>query len=217
MRRWCCQGRRFISSPTARFLTALKNGAAFTPTWTVARVRRPVGAGRPALVDRATADQAADPPPAAQHRSAVPAGGDRPGRLKPNERRGARGSWRGLHGCRRPVIASKTSKSLPLRGWPNTQHWGRIAGAKATSSRRNQAVRLVRREVTGCIGSDALLEAADGCVGQWPEDAVYRPFVIVQAIQRLLNLPAISCRHLGFRPQHASWLWGCGCRGRRFG
>jgi hypothetical protein len=98
MRRWCCQGRRFISSPTARFLTALKNGAAFTPTWTVARVRRPVGAGRPALVDRATADQAADPPPAAQHRSAVPAGGDRPGRLKPNGKaRGegflARPSW----------------------------------------------------------------------------------------------------------------------------
>jgi hypothetical protein len=85
---------------------------------------------------------------------------------------------------------------------------------KLASPRRNQVVGLVRREITSCIGSDALLEAADGCVGQWPEDAVYRPFVVVQAMQRFLNLPAISRRHLGFRRQYARRLLGCGCRGR---
>jgi hypothetical protein len=57
-----------------------------------------------------------------------------------------------------------------------------LPGSKAASSRRYQAVGLIRREVTGCVGSDALLEAANGCVGQWPEDAVYRPFVIIQAM-----------------------------------
>src|SRR5690349_17363657 len=61
---------------------------------------------------------------------------------------------------------------------------------EATSSRRNQAVGLVGREVTRRVGADVLLEAADGCAGQWPEDAVCRPFVIAQATQRFLNLPA---------------------------
>jgi hypothetical protein len=33
--------------------------------------------------------------------------------------------------------------------------------------------------VTSRIGPDVLLlEAADGCAGQWPEDAVYRSFVM---------------------------------------
>jgi hypothetical protein len=111
-------------------------------------------------------------------------------------------------------------EKLALTRGPNAQlrgHWGGVAGAKAASSRRDQAVGLVRREITGCVGSDALLEAADGCVGQWPENAVYWPFVVVQAMQRFLNLPAISRRHLGFRRQHARRLRGCGCRGRRFG
>ena len=78
-----------------------------------------------------------------------------------------------------------------------------VAGGKAVSSRRNQTVGLVSREVSGRVGPNALLEAADGCAGQWPEDAFYRPFVIVQATQRFLNLSAISRRHLGFRRQHA--------------
>src|ERR1700733_5441944 len=71
---------------------------------------------------------------------------------------------------------------------------------KPVLSRGHQTVGLVRREVTSCVGPDVLLlEAADGCAGQWPEDAVYRSFVIVQAMQCFLNLPAISRRHLGFR------------------
>ena len=52
-------------------------------------------------------------------------------------------------------------------------------------------------------------------MGQWPKNAVYWPFVVVQAMQRFLNLPAISRRHLGFRRQHARRLRGCGCHGRR--
>ena len=88
----------------------------------------------------------------------------------------------------------------------------RIRGAsrKAALSRRHQTVGLVRREVTSRVGPDILLlEAADGCAGQWPEDGVYRSFVIVQALQSFLNLPAISHRHLGFRRQHSRrWRQG---------
>ena len=62
---------------------------------------------------------------------------------------------------------------------------------------------------------DALLEAANGCAGQWTEDAVYRSFVVVQALQRFLNLPAIGRRHLGFRRQYTRRrrdCWRCGRR-----
>jgi hypothetical protein len=66
-----------------------------------------------------------------------------------------------------------------------------VAAGKA-SLRVKQAIGLVRRERTSGVRSDVLLEAADGGAGQWPEDAVYGPFVIVRAMQRFLNLPAIS-------------------------
>ena len=67
-----------------------------------------------------------------------------------------------------------------------------LAVSGVASRWRNQAVGLVCREGTGRVGSDVLLEAADGCAGQWPEGAVYRPFVVVQPAQRFLKLPAIS-------------------------
>ncbi len=74
----------------------------------------------------------------------------------------------------------------------------------AALSRRHQVVGLTCCEVTSRFGPDVLLlEAADGCTGQWPEDAVYRPIVIAQAVQCFLNLPAISLRHLGLGRQDA--------------
>jgi len=51
---------------------------------------------------------------------------------------------------------------------------------------------LVRREVTSRVGPDVLLEAADGCAGQWPEDAVCRPFVAGGAIRPTICSP-IRC------------------------
>jgi hypothetical protein len=49
------------------------------------------------------------------------------------------------------------------------------------SGGRDQAVGLIRGEVTGRGGLDVALEVANRCAGPSPEDAVYRPFVITQA------------------------------------
>jgi hypothetical protein len=57
------------------------------------------------------------------------------------------------------------------------------------SAGRDQAIGLVRREVTGRGGLDVTLEVANRCPGPSPEDAVHRPFVITQATQRFLDLP----------------------------
>jgi hypothetical protein len=49
------------------------------------------------------------------------------------------------------------------------------------SAGRDQAIGLVRREVTGRGGFDVALEVTDRCADLSPEDAVHRPFVITQA------------------------------------
>jgi hypothetical protein len=65
------------------------------------------------------------------------------------------------------------------------------------SAGRDQAIGLVRREVTGRGGLDVTLEVANRCPGFSPKDAVHRPFVIIQATQRFLDLPPVCFGHAG--------------------
>ena len=86
-------------------------------------------------------------------------------------------------------------RSVGLRPRPFHEH-AQEAGSQALGgtnlSSRDQTVGLVRREGTGRVGRDVTLEAADGCAGQRPEDPVRRPLVIVQAMERLLDLPSVG-------------------------
>jgi len=80
--------------------------------------------------------------------------------------------------------------------------------------RADEPAGLVRRDDTGRLGPDRLLEAADRGAGVRPEEAVHRPWVIPQPLQRRLDLPAISRRHGGF-PWHRGWRRGGRSRCRR--
>jgi hypothetical protein len=65
--------------------------------------------------------------------------------------------------------------------------------------RTNEAAGLVRRDDTRRLGPDILLVVANGDAGQRPEEAVHRPRVVSQPMQRRLDLAAIGWRHSGFR------------------
>jgi hypothetical protein len=81
-----------------------------------------------------------------------------------------------------------------------TQPCPREKEPRATDlSSRDQTVGLVRRERPCLLGPDVLLEAANRCARQRPEDPVHRPLIIPQAMERLLDLPAVGVRHSGFR------------------
>ena len=63
---------------------------------------------------------------------------------------------------------------------PHSSSLDDLAAGKFSAG-RDQAIGLVRREVTGRGGLDVTLEVANRCPGFSPEDAVHRPFVIIQA------------------------------------
>jgi hypothetical protein len=79
----------------------------------------------------------------------------------------------------------------------------------ATPSRSpasHQAVGLFRGGVTSSISPCLALEAADCRAGQWPENAVHGPLIIIQATQRFLDLPSICFRHTRLcRQARRSW------------
>ena len=65
--------------------------------------------------------------------------------------------------------------------WPASVRDLCEVGSEVDSVGRDQAIGLVRREVTGRGGLVVALEVANRCAGPSPEDAVHRPFVISQA------------------------------------
>jgi hypothetical protein len=76
----------------------------------------------------------------------------------------------------------------------------------------DQAVGLSRGGVTSSISPYLALEAADCRAGQWPENTVHGPLIIIQATQRFLDLPSICFRHTRLcRQARRSWS----SRGRR--
>ena len=65
------------------------------------------------------------------------------------------------------------------------------------SVRADQAAGLLRSQVPGHVGADVVLEAADGRTGQRTKDAVLVPFVVVQAVQYVLDSQPIRFGHTG--------------------
>ena len=63
--------------------------------------------------------------------------------------------------------------------------------------RADQSAGLLGSQVPGLLGADVTLEAADGRTGQWTNDAVHTPFVITQALKRLLDPLPVLFGHTG--------------------
>ncbi len=63
--------------------------------------------------------------------------------------------------------------------------------------RADQAAGLVRSQVPGHLGADAVLEAADSGTGQRTKDAVHGPFVVTQAEQYVLDSQPVRFGHTG--------------------
>ena len=61
----------------------------------------------------------------------------------------------------------------------------------------DQSAGLLRGQAAGHFGADVALVAADGLAGQWTKDAVRAPFVVTQALQRLLDPLPVRLGHTG--------------------
>ncbi len=65
------------------------------------------------------------------------------------------------------------------------------------SVRADQAAGLVRSQVPGHLGADAMLEPADGRTAQRTKDAVHGPLVVTQAVQYVLDSQPVRFGHTG--------------------
>jgi len=77
--------------------------------------------------------------------------------------------------------------------------------------RVDQSARLVRSQAPGHLGADVALETADGRTGQRTKDPVRLPFVITQALERLLHPEPFRSGHPGLvgHGRHRRGRWRC--------
>src|SRR5262249_7708941 len=97
-----------------------------------------------------------------------------------------------------------------------------VNNSQRHSVRADQSTDLLRSQVPGPFGADLALEAADGLTGQRTKYAVQPPFVVTQALQRVLDPLPVRFGHSGLvrhgRPRRGWWgCWRGRCATRRVG